>query len=185
MTIIVGLIDKESNTIYMGADSAGVSGYSLQRRKDTKVFLNGDFIIGYTSSFRMGQLIRFKFNPAKKYDSMDVYEYMCTVFIDELRDTLKKGGFLEVNRNVEAGGVFLVGYAGRLFQVESDFQVGELIENYNTCGCGEALALGSLFSTSTFNMDARERVELALKSACEFNAGVCAPFSIESKKYDV
>jgi len=57
MTCIVGLIDKESKKIYMGGDSAGVANYSLSVRKDPKVFKRYGFIFGFTSSFRMGQLL--------------------------------------------------------------------------------------------------------------------------------
>lgn len=61
MTCIVGLVDKGS--IYMGGDSAGVAGLSVTTRADEKVFLNGPFIMGFTTSFRMGQILRYKFVP--------------------------------------------------------------------------------------------------------------------------
>ena len=52
MTCIVGLID--GRRVWMGGDSAGVSGLDITVRADAKVFRNGDFLIGFTSSFRMG-----------------------------------------------------------------------------------------------------------------------------------
>ena len=57
MTCIVGLID--GRRVWMGGDSAGVSGLDITVRADAKVFRNGDFLIGFTSSFRMGQLLAF------------------------------------------------------------------------------------------------------------------------------
>lgn len=184
MTIIVGLLDKENKTIYMGGDSAGVGGYSLMQRRDAKVFINGDFIIGYTTSFRMGQLLRFKFVPPKLPDGMDVYKFMCTDFIDSVRLVLKEGGFATVNDNVEAGGTFLVGFKGRLFEVQDDFQVAEGLINYAACGCGEDIALGSLYSTTHLIRTPEERVMIALKAAGKFSAGVCDPFIIEKLKYE-
>jgi len=54
MTCIAGFVNK--NEVWIGGDSAGVAGYNLRIRKDTKVFkVNGRFLIGYTNSFRMGQ----------------------------------------------------------------------------------------------------------------------------------
>lgn len=47
----------------MGCDSAGVGGWHLQLRADPKVFHVGHFLIGYTDSFRMGQLLRFGEQP--------------------------------------------------------------------------------------------------------------------------
>ncbi len=61
MTCIVGVV--KDGVVYIGGDSAGVSGLRLIKRKDSKVFKRKGFIIGYTSSFRMGQLLRFKLDP--------------------------------------------------------------------------------------------------------------------------
>lgn len=105
MTCIVGYIDKDSN-IYMGGDRAGVGGLSLRVRDDTKVFTKGKFIFGYTSSFRMGQLIRFKFSPPKHHPDVEDFNYMCTDFIDKLRECLSTGGYAKENNNVETGGTF-------------------------------------------------------------------------------
>ena len=64
-------------------------------RKDPKVFKVGNFLIGYTSSFRMGQILRFNFNPLKYVPEIhnDEYEYMCTDFIDEVRVCFREGGY--------------------------------------------------------------------------------------------
>lgn len=183
MTIIVGLVDKENKTIYMGGDSAGVSGYSLRQRRDEKVFINNGFIIGYTSSFRMGQLLRFKLTPPKLAVDEDTYEYMCTSFIDEVRETFKDGGFSNIENNIEYGGTFLVGFSGRLFEIHDDFQVAECLINYNACGCGEDIAMGSLYSTEHLSRMPEERVLMALEAAGKFNAGVRDPYIIEKLKY--
>ena len=58
MTCVVGLI--EDNTIYLGADSLGSNGHSKSEYRFPKVFQNGDFLIGYTSSFRMGQMLQYE-----------------------------------------------------------------------------------------------------------------------------
>lgn len=63
MTCIVGLV--ENNKVYIGGDSAGVAGLSLMKRADEKVFKKDEFIFGFTSSFRMGQLIGGNFQIAK------------------------------------------------------------------------------------------------------------------------
>ncbi|WP_245320978.1 hypothetical protein [Bradyrhizobium sp. NAS96.2] len=53
MTCIVGLVDK--GQVFIGGDSAGVNAerLALVVRNDRKVFRNGDFVMGFTSSFRM------------------------------------------------------------------------------------------------------------------------------------
>jgi len=174
MTCIVGLIEGDS--VYIGGDSAGVSGSDLRQRKDTKVFRNGDFLIGFTTSFRMGQLLRFKFSPPKYFTEKDVYEYMITDFIESVMECFKNARYAKIENSVEYGGNFLVAFKNRLFSIEGDYQVGENVVPFNACGCGADYAIGSLY-TSTGKP--KERILKALKTAQEFSAGVREPFIVE------
>ena len=177
MTCIAGFVEK--GKVCIGGDSAGVAGFNIVSRKDTKVFRNGDFIIGYTSSFRMGQLLRFSFKPPKVPKNMDVYEYLCTLFVDEIRETYKKGGYLRKSDDVESGGCFLVGYKGRLFNIDSDFEVGENRDNFDSVGCGCSYALGALDALSKdTEIDSTTKIYKALEAATKFSCGVCEPFII-------
>jgi hypothetical protein len=175
LTVIVGLVQGE--TVHIGGDSAGVSGYDLTVRADHKVFLNGPYLFGFTSSFRMGQLIRYALTPPDPYG--DLYKFMVTTFIDAVRDCLKAGGFAKKDNEQEEGGCFLVGVQGRLFRVDGDYQVGEPLDGYAAAGCGEAPALGALYATAG-RMSPTRRVEMALKAAERFSAGVRGPFVILS-----
>lgn len=178
MTLIVGVIEKEK--VFIGGDSAGVAGLDVTIRKDPKVFKIGDFVIGCTSSFRMIQLIRYSFKPPKKYDDVDIYEYMCTQFVNELRNVFKNGGFARKDNEVESGGFFLVGWRDRLFAIQSDYQVEEAERGYNACGCAEAYALGALDAIGTdLDMDAESKIEMALKIGVYRSGGVRPPFIIE------
>jgi hypothetical protein len=180
LTCIVGLIHEK--TIYIGGDSAGVAGYSLTRRKDSKVFRNGEFLIGGTSSFRMIQLLRYAFTPPALPEAEgDLARYMVVDFVNALRACLKEGGYATKHNEVESGGTFLIGVRKRLFKIENDYQVGESQDGYDACGCGEDLALGSLFhSKTTYHpTDPEMRVRLALAAAEYHNVGVASPFIIE------
>lgn len=176
MTCIVGLVNN--GTVYMGADSAAVSEYDITVRADQKVFINSGFLIGFTTSFRMGQLLRYAFKPPKFHaEDQDLYQYMVTDFIDAVRSCLKKGGFAQVDKDEETGGCFLVGFRGRLFKIESDYQVGELPDGYDAAGCGQQIALGVLSVTSDMGQPIL-RVTTALRAAQKFNAGVREPFVV-------
>lgn len=170
MTCIIGLVDK--GNVYIGGDSAGVSGLSVSIRADEKVFFNGPFLMGFTSSFRMGQLLRFKFDPPKQTASVDDYKYMVTDFMDAVRKCFCDNGF----GKTDEGGTFLVGYKSKLYCVEADYQVGIQVKNYAAVGCGRDLALGSMYSTPT--KKAEDRITLALTAASAFNAGVAPPYLI-------
>lgn len=176
MTCIVGFV--EGNTVWMGGDSAGVGGYDLTVRADQKVFRNGSMLFGFTTSFRMGQLLRHALSIPDHDPRIDTQKYMVTTFIDSVRDCLKSRGWATKNQDQEAGGTFLVGYKGRLFTIFDDYQVGEPVDKYAAVGCGESFAKGALFATP--NLKGRKRIELALLAAERCSAGVRGPFCIES-----
>lgn len=175
MTCIVGLV--EGSTVWMGGDSAGVAGLDISLRADSKVFRNGDFLIGFTSSFRMGQLLRFRLRPPARRPDQDLFHYMVCDFVESVRVCLKEGGFAHRSNDVETGGFFLVATEGRLFSIQDDYQVSEFSRGFHAIGCGAHYALGSLYTTR--DLPAEQRVRRALETAEHFSGGVRAPFTIE------
>ncbi len=177
MTCIVGIAHK--GTVYIGGDSAGVDGrLGLTVRADRKVFINDEYVMGFTSSFRMGQLLNHALAIPSRHPDTDLEKFLVTDFVDAVRNCLKTGGYATRENEAESGGTFLVGVEGRLFTVHDDYQVGENVDGYAACGCGEDIALGSLHST--VGQPPKKRIEMALKAAERFSGGVRAPFHIES-----
>jgi 20S proteasome alpha/beta subunit len=182
MTCVVGI--RDGNHVYLGADSCGSDEFIKQTRLDPKVFLRDPFVIGFTDSFRMGQVLRYKFNPPEQPASMDDYEYMVTMFIDSVRQCFRNAGFASKENDVENGGTFLVGYKGQLYVIDEDYQVGIVAENYAAIGCGEAFAQGALFAlaASTKRTSTKDRIRIALEAAAQFAVGVGGPFNYVSTK---
>lgn len=179
MTCIIGLVSGDH--VYMGGDSAGVAGWSLTVRTDPKVFVNGDFVMGFTTSFRMGQLLRFKFKPPPVPEGKDPYEYMVTDFVEAVRTCLKTGGYLKKENDREQGGDFLVGWRGVLYRIEDDMQVAISGEPFLSVGCGQDLALGAVAALLTTRMMHRPRqlIMKALQITEAHSAGVRGPFVVE------
>ncbi len=174
MTCIVGLVHGKD--LYIGGDSAGVAGYNICSRTDLKVFENGPFVMGFTTSFRMGQILRWSLVPPVHPEGVSDEKFMNTIFVDAVRNCLKAGGFAKKENETETGGTFIIGYRGRLYVMEEDYQIGMYADGYAAVGCGGQIALGCLYGTS--KMKPRARVELALEAAAKFSAGVRAPFTI-------
>ena len=172
MTAIVGLV--QSGSIYIGGDSAGVSGTSLTVRADAKVFRKRRYVFGFTTSFRMGQLIRYSLALPKPVGNLDAF--MATTFIDAVRDCLKAGGWAMKDNEREEGGTFLVGVKGRLYAVYDDYQVATAADGFAAVGSGDQVALGALFATADAGLSPRRRVMSALAAAERFSAGVRGPF---------
>lgn len=179
MTCIVAY--KKDGVVWMGGDSAGVDDrLNISSRGDLKVFSNNGYLMGFTTSFRMGQLLRYKFKPTACPD-WDLEKHMTTTFVDEVRRCFTDNGYdKHADYGDHIGGTFLVATQGRLFQISDDFQVGWNNAPYDAVGCGANLALGSMFSMHKLQREPQEIVQTALEAAVEFSAGVRGPFTILS-----
>lgn len=175
MTCIAGVVHE--GVVYIGADSAGIAGWELILRKDEKVFINGPFLIGFTDSFRMGQLLQFRLSAPQHDEDIDSFQYLVTSVIDEVRRCLKEGGYAKKDNEVETAGAFLIGYRGRLFEIHRDYQVGESLNDIGAVGCGSSVVLCALYALK--DVEPIERIRRALEIAERFNAGVRGPFIVK------
>lgn len=180
MTCIAAI--QEKGIVYIGGDSAGVDGYNLILRADEKVWKNKEIVCGFTSSFRMGQLLRYTLQIPQQPDNQSDTDFMSTTFIGVVRECLKIGGFAKVKDNVETGGTFIVGYKGNIYHIEDDFQVGRPIDNFAATGCGSSYALGVLWEMRNKKVSPVDKITSALLAAEHFSAGVRKPFKIISSK---
>lgn len=184
MTCIVSL--KQNDKIYIGGDTAAVSGLSVNVRLDVKVFRNKKMLIGYAGSFRLGQIMRFAFNPPAHPKGKDDYEYMCVDFISAVQKCFKKHGFDGQNRKdeKETCGQMLVAYKGQLYEIYEDYQVGVSSEPFTSIGCGSDLAMGAMYALHNLpksdKISPEDKLKIALDAASTFNGGVLPPYTIET-----
>lgn len=176
MTAVAAVV--ADGKVWVGGDSAGVGvrSLSLEQRADSKVFVNGPYVMGFTTSFRMGQLLRWAFVPPTHHSDIEDERFMSTSFVDAVRQCLKTGGYARKDSEAEYGGTFVVGYHGKLWVVEDDYQVAEPLAKFTAVGCGWQLALGSLHATPSVTPE--QRLLTALGAAERFSAGVRAPFTV-------
>ena len=179
VTCIAGLV--HDGKVYLGGDSAAARGWDMLVRADPKVFRNGSYVIGFTSSWRMGQLLRYAFDPPEPSNEQrqDLFRFMATVFVDAVRECLKTGGYATKDKEQESSGEFLVGLGGRLFIIYSDYQVAESLDWIAAVGCGAQVALGALYAQRESQAAPHDRVMAALDAAERFSNGVRGPFKVE------
>lgn len=177
MTCVIGYHTDEGT--WIGADSAGTDGWGGQTiRADTKVFNHHGMTMGFCGSYRMGQLLRFNLVPSDHPARMKDYEYMVTVFIEDVRRVLKAGGYTHIKNNVEEGGEFLVAYRGGLYHVEDDFQVALSTRDYVAIGSGANVASGAMAILSADEVEPVKAIKRALKVTSEQDAYVAPPFVV-------
>lgn len=192
MTCIVGLISQ--GDVWIGGDSAAATDWHVRHISQPKLFfLNGalqdgdinypggcKFLIGYTSSFRMGQLIEHCFTPPLYHKDEPEMPYFVQRFVPALQETLKDGGFSKIENNVVEGGEFLIGFNRKLFKVQTNFQVLQYLDGYDACGCGEEYALGALrvMQFIDANHSPERAIRIALATAGYFSPYVCEPYHV-------
>jgi ATP-dependent protease HslVU (ClpYQ) peptidase subunit len=175
MTCVVGIVRKEG--VYLGADSGAFNEDDLTYnvRKDEKIFKRGEMIIGFCSSFRMGQLLRYRLELPKHPRNMDDLEYMSTLFVDAVKTCFEQNDYDDFK---EEDCNFMVGYKGGLYVVMQDFQVAVHDEGYAAIGSGEAIAIGALYATK--EEPAEKSMEIALNAAENHSMAVKKPFKYVS-----
>ena len=176
MTCVVAI--SQGGKVYMGGDSAVVEeGGSISTRKEPKVFIKNEYIIGYAGSFRFGKFMEHTFVPPKpNLENLD--KFFNTIFIDSLRE------YCEVSKidpsSEDNPSELLIGTGGRVFEFCNDWHIGEAGNGYNAIGSGAYLALGSLYSTRRIKSP-YSRIELSLEAAETFSQSVQRPFTLLEK----
>lgn len=176
MTCIAGI--AHNGKVYIGADSIASDGYSRTIIATPKVFRRGEFLIGYTSSFRMGQILQHHLDVRPQQENEGNDAYIVVAFVEAVRECLKTHGFATVNNSYETGGSFLVGYRGALYSIQDEYQMVRSANGMDACGAGEQYALAALVALPELLPEVR--IRRALEISAELCALVSAPFHIET-----
>lgn len=181
MTCIVGIEGK--NTVWLGGDSAATAGDGSQTLiADKKVFVNanGEVIFGICGSPKLIDPLRYTVF-AKQKRGEDNREFVATVLVPMIKHALKESGC--VTEHPEHGehfqGEVLFGVGGKLYRMQSNFQLITDSQGYASVGSGSDIAIGSLHATRR-DSNARRRILTALEASALANAGVRPPFAIVS-----
>jgi ATP-dependent protease HslVU (ClpYQ) peptidase subunit len=189
MTSIVGYIDRENGITYLGGDSLASNSYYKEVIKQRKVFKSNDsknMIIGFSGALRDLDLLTYAENLIDKRDEPNIdHKYMVTKFIPNIIQLFKNNDRNDNCRGVsEIESCFLVAYKDKLWTIESNYCVTELVTNYTVIGSGMYYALGSLKTTEGMDLTPIEKIHLALQSASEFAPEVAPPFYIINTEND-
>lgn len=175
MTCVVALVDQNGK-IAMGSDSSAVDETIITPHLDPKVFIKGEFGIGYCHSFRLGQILEFYFDPPEIPEGEDnLMRYMVTQFIPHLRETLIENDYPH-HDDEKTEWSLIVGVRGHLFTIESDWHVGYDDMTFAAIGAGSPYAIGAMASIKAGSPG--YIAFQALKVAEKFCPYVIGPFHI-------
>lgn len=166
MTCIVAYIDG-NGVGHMAADSAGtdVGQHTRSENVHPKIFKNGDFLIGYTTSFRMGQILQYGFSPPAHPEKMDDYAYIVTEVVPAIRNAFVEGHYKK--EDALTGGSFILIYKKKLFTIQDDYAVFETPSNFSSVGSGGTQAIAAFEAMKQYNLIDKKSVKLWLTGIIE------------------
>lgn len=182
MTLIAAQMDK-TGIVWMAADSLGSnSNGDRYIRKDKKIFKKDGYLIGYTSSYRMGQIIEHKAKlpelPLNNRGNIHIVKV-----IDAIAESLYNNNYTMEKDNRHYGGEFIIGWHGRLYCIQSDFQYSTTAINYMCCGAGEDFGLGALHTAQKLKgSNEIEALLYAMRAGTKHNCFVAPPFIVMNTK---
>jgi len=138
MTLIVGvdLTLGKNKYLYMAGDKCGSDGFTKDLHVKPKVFRRNNLAFGYTSSFRMGQILEYS-KMSKDLPDWTDESNVYTSFVDWAKTAMKDGGYLEENKGVVSGGNFIFYNGKSLFEVQDDFSILVPEDGLLAVGAGE------------------------------------------------
>lgn len=176
MTCIVGI--EVPDGVLIGGDSAGVAGTHAEDRTDVKVFANGPFVVGISGSFRVGQIMRFLWNPPNQAAGVDDEAFLVRDVAGGIRKLFLDHGVRGTSGTSDChDGPLLLGYRGKIYKLDTDFQVGRVRDGFSACGSGARVALGALRAVNVLS-DPKTAMRIALDAAEHFDSGVRRPFVV-------
>jgi len=181
MTCIVGI--ERDGILWIGADSAAFKDDEINIRTDPKVWRAGEFLYGFSGSFRVGQVLRWGFKPPRNTRGTDM-EYMVMDFVDDLKDFLSDKGLLVRGDSFDSyDAEIVIGFRSRFYVIESDFNVSAKADPYIASGSGAHYALGALYALfEQESLSPEQILHQALGASSYFCPSVKPPLSIISNK---
>lgn len=180
MTCIIGL--EHDGKVYMGGDSASNGGWETRVHVHSKVWRTQYLLIGISGSHRAGQVVRLNLErhlPEGQTPSpANAYRFALEYVVPAFQAVMKECNLTEKaerEENFPSGG-FLIGCAGHLYTLWSNFALTEFAEGYTAIGQGEPYALGAMAALS--DLPPKKRIKRALKIAGQFCNGVCGPYYV-------
>ena len=195
MTVVVAYVDESNSKIIMGADTCIVYGsMEFQRVSDKiKVFkvttsagegkkkrklkavkevaekaTTEEMVLGFAGTWAVIQQIMYNLE-LPEYTGQELMDYIIRDVVPSLRDLADLGETDPLS--------IMIGFRGRLFEVDEQFSVTENFVNYSAIGSGAKHAQASFYALRDSNLSPTEKVTEALECAANFVINVKAPFT--------
>jgi len=166
MTVIAAFDD--GNTYWIASDSVGSAG-NMQYELGSKLIKKGDYVIGFSWSYRVADIIReCKFLPEAINGMKDL-----RLLRDIIKALITKDGAGEGDGQSNGSNgsmtehpvdIVIISPSG-MYTIETDYQIHKVMSGYAMTGSGTEVAAGALYSCKKLNVHGKDAVRLAVTSA--------------------
>lgn len=175
MTTILGI--EHADGALLAADSMGSGNVCADTVVQSKLVRHGEFILGFTGSFRMGDILRYHLKIAAA-PKTQMYKHIVTSVVPAIRAAFKEYGLATEDGGASTCGAMLIATRGRVYEIAADYHVGRSVFGYNATGSGCYPALGALSASA--GKSPRARAIAALVAAEKHTVGTRPPWRFMS-----
>jgi ATP-dependent protease HslVU (ClpYQ) peptidase subunit len=187
MTCIVGILDRNDDCVYVGADSLGSSWHDQFLLKNRKVFKakdNKNCIMAITGMVKIQNWLSIEedlIEEVKHLKNEVDFDSIVKYTVPKIFELAKKyNDITTVDFMTCLSGSLLLAYKNQLYWIESNGQVMESQDDYFADGSGIDFAFGVL--SQTREKPTVERISAALEAAEMHGRGIKRPFYILNTK---
>lgn len=188
MTCIIAYTGEDGET-WMGADSYSETS-GVKHLSADKVRLFGDgrgrfILMGSSGNARFRDVLSKALETAKMSRESDVTGFITNKMPELIRQAANELEYAvsEDGNKLLPGDTLLVAWGGYIFQLDSQYHMARIEENYYAIGTGTKYALGALYTlVGRTEYPIKKRIELALAAAAAFDPYVCEPFQVVEDK---
>lgn len=164
MTLVIAVKDQDGN-VYIGSDNRAWSD-NYYYDDEFKLIEVGDYVVGYTCSYRTAQIIEFnkdKF-PQSIQSRKDVFDFGQT-----LKGLMHEDGQIdkaEAGADLDHNVGLLIATKDRVYQVLGNYQFAEMEQA--AVGAGQHYSLGYYNGQQDLDIETSEKVRLAIENTGKF-----------------
>jgi ATP-dependent protease HslVU (ClpYQ) peptidase subunit len=183
MTCIIGVLDKENDCVYIGADSMGSSSWRKAIYKNKKVFKakdNKNVLMAICGAYKLQNFLSIEENMVEELKELKNevnFEHMVKYVSPKIMNLSKTYGCCEIKdgRSYLCGDLIFA-YKNQMYFIQEDGSILEPEDDYIASGSGGEHSMAVLSQNG--NKDIITRITEGLESAEKHAIGVQRPFYI-------
>lgn len=180
MTVTLAYSDRNNNTAWIAADSCASDSINHSIVKNAKVFHpvgRRDILLGCAGTFRLPNLLQYIPGIFPSENELATDDINMSYLINEFTPVIRA---LTEDFEDDDYWELLIAVGDRIYRMQMDLSIIEPADDCDAIGVGGSVSLGAFKVLNELepNMSVEDRMNHALRIACDSCQGCCPPFLI-------